>query len=264
MNLSSNPLSISPDYMVLVKGGAFQIRENIVKYKVKIGSLEKAVSQPQQVTLNDFLIAKHQLTFEEFDAFCKATSRDLPNDEGWGRGKWPVINVSWFDAIDYCNWRSQQEGLMEVYRINQQEVIANWNANGYRLATEAEWEYAARGGQQSHGFDYAGSNLVDEVAWYQDNSGGKTHPVGEKKANELGIYDLSGNVWEWCWDWHGDDYLTDPTNPKGPDTGSRRISRGGSWSNGAVFSNIVLRYSFSPDIWSNWIGFRLARTVPVI
>ena len=240
------PKLIVPDHMVLVKGGTFQMGED---------------KDAHQVTLSDFLIAKHQLTFEEYDAFCKATGRDLPSDMGWSRGKRPVIKVNWFDAVDYCNWRSQREGLREVYQIKQQQVSPNWQANGYRLPTEAEWEYAARGGQQSQGFEYAGSNILDEVAWYDKNSGGKTHLVGEKKANELGLYDLSGNVWEWCWDWYGDYPSKAIEDPKGPDTGTYRVRRGGSWRRNAIGARVAYRYNRNPDYRFNNVGFRLARAV---
>jgi formylglycine-generating enzyme required for sulfatase activity len=232
------------DQMVLVKGGTFQMGE---------------ANKSHQVTLSDFLIAKHQLTFEEYDAFRKSTGRVLPDDMGWGRGSRPVIFVSWFDAVDYCNWRSQQEGLGEVYQINQQQVDANWQASGYRLPTEAEWEYAARGGQQSQGFEYAGSNNIDEVAWYSENSGSKTQPAGQKKANELGLYDMSGNVWEWCWDWKAAYPISATNDPKGPDTGSRRVVRGGSWYGYPARVRVANRSYGTPDLRHGFIGFRLAR-----
>lgn len=237
---------IVPDHMVLVKGGTFLMGD---------------YNEIQKVSLHDFLIAKYQLTFEEYDVFCKATSRQAPEDMGWGRGRQPAIYVNWFDAVNYCNWRSQQEGLTEVYQIKQQQVSPNWQANGYRLPTEAEWEYAAQGGRRSEPFDYAGSTNEDEVAWYRDNSQQKTHAVGQKKANKLGLYDLSGNVWEWCWDWFDDYPITTKSsdNPKGPDTGSDRVIRGGSY----LFSspNLTIRYRdrSAPYHRSEDVGFRLAK-----
>ena len=235
-----------PDHMVLVKGGTFQMGEK---------------DKTHPVTLSDYMIAKYQLTFEEYDAFCKATGRDLPADMGWGRDKRPVIKVNWFDAVDYCNWRSQQEGLREVYQIKQQMVSPNWQANGYRLPTEAEWEYAARGGQQSQSFTYSGSNNVDEVAWISRflGIGGKSHPVGEKNANELGLYDMSGNVWEWCWDWYGAYPSKAMEDPKGTDTGSNRVFRGGSWRYDAVYARVANRDFHNPGGRSDVIGLRLAR-----
>ena len=240
----SSPVLV-PNHMVLVKGGTFQMGD---KYNA-----------PHPVTLSDFLIAKHQLTFEEYDAFCKATNRTLPKDKGWGRDRRPAIYISWFDAIDYYNWRSQQEGLNPVYQVNQKAVSPNWQANGYRLPTEAEWEYAARGGQHNGSFKYAGSNDVNEVAWYDRNAGSKTQPVGQKKANELGLYDMTGNVWEWCWDWLGN-YPDKATNdPKGPNSGSGRVCRGGSWYSDRAYLHVANRGSKTPSSGSSDMGFRLAR-----
>ncbi|AEE54382.1 formylglycine-generating enzyme family protein [Haliscomenobacter hydrossis] len=235
------------DSMVLVKGGTFQMGE------VKKNS--------HQVTLSDFLIAKRQLTFDEFDAFCKATSRELPSDRNWGRGDRPAINVNWFDAVDYCNWRSQEEGLQQVYHVNMEQVTPNWSANGYRLPTEAEWEYAARGGSESQGFTYAGSRKVLEVAWFSENSGGSTHLVGQKKTNELGLFDMSGNVWEWCWDWHAAYPNSFINDPRGPSAGSRRVLRGGSWLNEAELCHVATRLNYNPLYADNRFGFRLARSV---
>ena len=238
------PSIIVPDHLVLVKGGTFQMGED---------------KEAHQVSLSDFMMAKYQLTFNEYDSFCEETGRQLPSDEGWGRSDRPVINVNWFDAIYYCNWRSQQEGLLEVYQIKQQQVSPNWQANGYRLPTEAEWEYAARGGQQSQGFEYAGSNNVDEVAWYRDNSGSRTQSVGQKQANELGLHDMSGNVWEWSW--HRE-YPTKVTNDlQGPDTSSFRIIRGGSYYGYPADVRIANRNVVVPSNRDNVIGFRLARVV---
>ena len=125
----------------------------------------------------------------------------------------PVIHVSWNDAVAYCDWLSKKDGLLLP-------------AQAYRLPTEAEWEYAARGGKQGQGYTYAGSNTIDEVAWYSANAGNKTHAVGSKKANDLGLFDLSGNVWEWCSDRKGDYPSSAQTNPTGPTTGSYRFLPG--------------------------------------
>ena len=124
--------------MVLVPGGTFNMGD-------VMNDNEEANEKPvHTVTLSDFYLATHELTFAEYEAFCTATGHEKPDDSDWGRNRRPVINVSWYDAVAYCNWRSQQEGLQEVYTINDEQVSANWNANGYRLPTEAEWEYAAR------------------------------------------------------------------------------------------------------------------------
>ncbi len=201
---------------------------------------------PHPVTVKDFHIGKYEVTFEEYDLFCEATNRKKPDDEGWGRGKRPVINVEWGHATAYCRWLSEQSG------------------QNYRLPTEAEWEYAARGGNQSRNYQYAGSNDLDEVAWYRKNSGSKSHPVGQKQANELGIHDMSGNVWEWTADcWH-DNYENAPddgaawlsTNNGNCD---RRVIRGGSWVNydsGCRVSNRFVRVAYYGDF---RIGFRISR-----
>jgi len=190
-----------PKNMVFVQGGTFQMGSN------DGGSDEKPI---HSVTLSDYYISKYEVTFAEYDKFCESTGRTKPSDYGWGRGNRPVINVSWNDAAAYCTWA------------------------GGRLPTEAEWEYAAKGGASatlSH--QYSGSANIDEVAWYSSNSGSKTHEVGIKQPNELGIYDMSGNVWEWCNDWYDENYYKDSpkTNPQGPSSGTYRVLRGGSWNN---------------------------------
>ncbi len=171
----------------------------------------------------------------------------------------PVMEISWYGAIVFCNYLSEMEGLTPVYDLN--DWSCNWNANGYRLPTEAEWEYAARGGNQSQGYKYSGSNNVDEVAWYSSNSGGHTHEIGTKQPNELGIYDMSGNVWEWCWDWYSSSYYSSSPqdNPKGPDSGSYRVLRGGSWYYDANFVRVAYRGNLNPGFTSHGRGFRILR-----
>jgi formylglycine-generating enzyme required for sulfatase activity len=174
----------------------------------------------------------------------------------------PVEQVNWFKAVEFCNKLSQNEGLAPAYTVNGEDVSWNRSANGYRLPTEAEWEYAARGGNGSPGnFTYAGSNNVDEVAWYNGNSGDKTHPVGTKKANGLGLYDMSGNVWEWCWDWYGDYSGSAQTDPVGVSSGSYRVLRGGgSWGSSALEVRSAYRSYLNPSYRNFFIygvGFRL-------
>ncbi len=230
-----------PANMVIVKGGTFQM-----------GSNESSDEKPiHSVTVSDFYIGKYEVTFEEYDKFCDATSRTKPNDEGWGRGKQPVINVSWYDATAYCEWLSKQSGQK------------------YRLPTEAEWEYAARGGNKSSGYTYSGSNTVSNVAWYRINSYDKgsshsdygTHVVGTKNANKLGIYDMSGNVWEWCSDWYDSGYYSSSSsnNPTGASSGSSRVLRGGSWYSIASRCRVANRDYYRPPGSSNGSGFRVAR-----
>ncbi len=250
--------------MVLVKAGSFQMGD-------EVGDLpDRFRSRPvHQVTLAYYYwIGKHAVTFNEYDAFCDATGRSKPDDENWGRGALPVIYVSWSDAIEYCNWLSQMEGLKLAYDSGGNLLDRNGQitrdiakAEGYRLPTEAEWEYAASGGHNANDprYLYAGSNDIEEVAWYRENSGDKTHPVGQKKPNELGLHDMTGNVLEWCHDWSGGYTSRAKTNPIGPSAGYYRVTRGGSWSSSAQFCRVALR-SNSGLLTYNDLGFRLART----
>lgn len=162
-----------------------------------------------------------------------------------GFEKHPAVMVSKYGAEAYCAWLSSKTGKT------------------YRLPTEAEWEFAARGGTQSQSYNYAGANEPDKVAWYISNSSSVSHPVGLKKANELGLYDLSGNVWEWCADWFDEAYYKNSpsTNPQGPASGSSSVLRGGSWKVKANYSRIAGRLFYSPDNGDYFIGFRVARNL---
>ena len=174
----------------------------------------------------------------------------------------PVESVSWFDALRFANVLSLQCQLEPVYHIDGEEVECDWTKDGWRLPTEAEWEYLAKGGE-SH--LYAGSDAVDAVAWCEDNSGGETHPVGQKSANAFGLYDMSGNVWEWCWDWFGAYQQTSPhapqQDPKGPLRGDQRVYRGGCWKNSSRFARVSSRFRGAPDSKSRILGFRLVRAL---
>ncbi|MCB0553230.1 MAG: formylglycine-generating enzyme family protein [Phaeodactylibacter sp.] len=250
--------------MLPVEGGTF-----------RMGSEEYDDEKPvHEVALNSFEIGKFPVTMQEFDAFCEATKREKPNDRGWGRENRPAIYADWYDAIEYCNWLSGIWELEPVYQIEKDKkdnnnmssfdkkkwlVTPNWQANGYRLPTEAEWEYAARGGKHSEGYQYAGSNELDEVGWYSGNSDSKTHPVGQKKSNGLGLHDMSGNAWEWCWDWYGSYPSAPQDKPTGPDSGSVRVYRGGSLLSSAAYARCSYRSGSTPDLRSHYLGFRLAR-----
>jgi formylglycine-generating enzyme required for sulfatase activity len=149
---------------------------------------------------------------------------------------------------------------------NHTNVSCNWTANGYRLPTEMEWMFAAKGGNLSQGYTYSGSNDVDAVAWYEENSGNVTHTVGTKAANELGIYDMSGNVWEWVWDIYGDTYGNYPsgaqTNPHGATSGRYRVMRGGSFNYYAYSCRVSQRNYYNANDAYDFIGFRLCRVFP--
>ncbi|MBC7774123.1 MAG: SUMF1/EgtB/PvdO family nonheme iron enzyme [Phycisphaerae bacterium] len=223
--------------MISVKGGTFRLGDHV------------------ECTLSDFAMGKYAVTFGEYDRYCEAMKIEKPSDEGWGRGKRPVINVSWFDAVAYCNWLSEINGLKQAYGIEKETVSRIAGSNGLRLPTEAEWEFAARGGTLSKGYEYAGSNNLGEVGWYWKNSERKTHPVGEKKANELGFHDMSGNVWEWCWDYPS----LKQADTQNVYSDSLRVLHGCSWSHDH-YTNPLSRWCSSyPNDRCNVFGFRCAQ-----
>ena len=255
--------------MATIPGGTFKMGEIID---------ETAYEQEKVHTVNidGFRMGITEVTFEEYDLFCQATHRLQPKDE-WGRGKHPVINVSWEDAIAYCNWLSEQHKLQTVYLGEGTETQCNWNANGYRLPTEAEWEYAARAGGQKinfgNGKDMADPkeinfNASEENQITLSKAGvfrGKTVEVGSLNCpNSLGLYDMSGNVWEWCWDWFDKNYyqISPEKNPKGPTDGDIRVLRGGSWHDKPNYCLVSLRSGTYPIFQLNEIGFRLVKRLP--
>ena len=242
--------------MIFVQGGTFQMGS-------KDGdSVEKPV---HSVTVSDFYIGKYEVKVSEFKQFIYATgyrtdaekvgysyvydgSRKKKNGVTWkcdmkgnirptSENNHPVIHVSWNDANIYCRWA------------------------GGRLPTEAEWEYAARGGNKSKGYKYSGSNNIKDVAWYEGNSSRKTHLVGTKQANEIGIYDMSGNVWEWCNDWFDKNYYSKgySRNPRGAYSGSYRVLRGGNWRSYIGGCRVADRGKGAPDSSLNSPGFRLVK-----
>ncbi len=246
--------------MVLVEPGSFQM-----------GSASgRSAEQPvHTVSITEpFYVSKYEVTFDQYDEFHKdaRSGSPPPDDGGWGRGNRPVTRVTWYDAVKYCNWLSERERLTPCYSGGGITTECDFMANGYRLPTEAEWEYAARGGCKSQGFTYAGSDNVDDVGWYLDNSGGQIQPVGQKKPNELGLCDMSGDVWDFCWDWYEIDYYksspsSDPTGGAIPSPYERkRARRGGAWDEAADSLRIAFRSHDWPDFVDNCNGFRIVRT----
>jgi formylglycine-generating enzyme required for sulfatase activity len=226
--------------MVYVEGGTFKMGSD------QFYEEEKPV---HNVTVNSFSIGKYEVTVGEFKAFCDATGYDFNescNDDSYIKktAKHPIA-LDFPDhheaAVLYCNWLSEVTGKK------------------YRLPTEAEWEYAARGGNKSKNYLFAGSDDIDEVGWTEDNSGGAPKPVGLKKPNELGIYDMSGNLSEVCRDWQDDKYysVSPSANPKGPMKGEWRVSRGGSYFNVSDDARVTSRKSHDRKGTSCDYGFRL-------
>jgi formylglycine-generating enzyme required for sulfatase activity len=229
------------------------------------------------VTVSSFYMDKYELTQAGYQSVMGSNPAS-----GYGEGaNYPVYYVSWFNAIEYSNRRSMQEGLSPCYNYstygtnpdtwptgwnsdynNHTNVSCNWTVNGYRLPTEAEWQYAARGGNQTHNYTYSGSNDINAVAWYDSNSGNTTHTVGTKTANELGLFDMSGNVWEWSWDIYGSYSSGSQTNPHGATSGSGRVRRGGSWSNVAGYCTVSYRHNADATYSFSYIGLRLVRFSP--
>jgi formylglycine-generating enzyme required for sulfatase activity len=234
-----------------------------------------------QVAINAFKMARCEVTYELWAEVRSWASThgylELPDgNRGYnGTSNHPVTKVNWYDVIKWCNARSEKEGLTPVYytrsaqdtiyRTGQIDInvdAVNWTANGYRLPTEAEWEFAARGGNLSHGYQYSGSDIIGDVAWYQGNSFTSTHTIAQLAPNELGLYDMCGNVWEWCWDWWGSVYPSGgTTNPKGPSmTQLARVIRGGSFGLSESYCRVNSRGNGSNLINRNDnFGFRCVR-----
>ena len=218
-----------------------------------------------QVTVKSFYMGKYEVTQREWRELMGTTIGQQRNAAGgsqlYGEGdNYPMYYVSWFEVIEYCNRRSVKEGLTPCYRGSGNSITCDWSANGYRLPTEAEWEYAAKGGNKNFlTYLYSGSSSVGAVAWYDGNSGKTTHPVGTKAANDLGIYDMSGNVYEWCWDWKGDYSSGGQTDPMGAVSVANRVNRGGSWISSARYVRSSYRSNHGPSDRSGILGFRLVR-----
>lgn len=221
---------------VYVEGGTFTMGD-------EWGSGNKNQRPTHEVTLTSFNISQTEVTVAQYRNYCDSTGVGMPKAPSWGwQDNHPMVNVSWRDAMDYADWLSNKL---------DQEV---------RLPYEAEWEYAARGGNKSKGYKFSGANNIADVSWHDGNSGNKTNAVAGKKANELGLYDMSGNTLEWCMDKMGVDYYANSpkNNPKGATEGDRRVIRGGAWNLDDTFSSVAFRYgsSFTGELYE-YFGFRV-------
>jgi formylglycine-generating enzyme required for sulfatase activity len=239
-----------PENMVFVEGGTFTMGSP----NSERGRYDNEVQH--QVTVSSFHMGKFDVTQGLYQSVMGSNPSYFQGDPNR-----PVEQVSWYDAVEFCNKLSQRNGLAQVYTINGTDVTADWSANGYRLPTEAEWEYAARGGQQgaSEYHVYAGADDLSKVAWYSGNSGSTTHPVGQKAPNALGLCDMSGNVWQWCWDWWGDNSGSGQNDPRGASSGDSRVDRGGSWIDDAQYNRVAYRYDYTPATRGRYLGFRIVR-----
>lgn len=215
--------------MVYVSGGTFTMGGTSEQ-----GSDAYDDEKPtHSVTLSSYYICKYEVT----QALWRAVMGNNPSN--FKGDNLPVECVSWDDCQTFIN------------RLN------SYTGRNFRLPTEAEWEFAARGGNYSRHYKYSGSNYISDVAWYDGNSSNRTHPVGTKQANELGLYDMSGNVWEWCSDWYGSYSSYSQNDPTGPNSGSYRVKRGGSWISDAGYCRSSLRLISSPGNRSDCLGLRL-------
>lgn len=215
--------------MIWVEGGEF-----MMGCTSEQGNCDDDEKNVRRVKVDGFYIGMLEVTQSQWEKVVGT------NPSNWKGPDLPVENVSWDEAMEFCR------------------LLSNKTGKTYTLPTEAQWEYAARGGNKSDGSKYAGSNMIDAVAWYTDNSGNRTHPCGTKRANALGIYDMSGNVWEWCKDWYSSSYTSyDTNNPAGPSSGSGRVDRGGGWNCNASGCRVANRDGSSPGGRGISLGFRV-------
>ena len=238
-NYTENAFGINMK-MVYVEGGSY----NMGCTGEQGGDCDDDEKTVRYVTVSDFYIGQFEITQAQWQAVMGTSVYQQQSKAGgsstYGTGNdYPMYYVSWEEAKEFCRRLSQQTGKT------------------YRLPTEAEWEYAARGGKKTQNSKYAGGFLLDYVGWHTSNSGGKTHAVGTKNANELGIYDMSGNVWEWCEDWYGDYRSYDTDNPTGASSGSYRVLRGGGWDYDASSCRVSYRGGDSPGNRYDNFGFRV-------
>ena len=264
MGMSSNPadvsttastVSVSPVQVPAVPSNT--ISDDVITIPVKDGICIEMV----KVEAGTFMMGATSEMKNPYDDEKPVHQVTLTNDYYMGKYEvtqalWQVVmgkNPSYFKGdnlpVNYVRWKDCQRFISKLNSMTGRK---------FRLPTEAEWEYAARGGKKSRGYQYSGSSNISDVAWYDGNSGDKTHPVGTKQANELGIYDMTGNVLEWCQDWYGSYYSSSQTNPTGATSGSRHVNRGGSWAKNVRRSSPSCRYGAIYVDRDLDLGFRLA------
>ncbi|MBN1676374.1 MAG: formylglycine-generating enzyme family protein [Kiritimatiellae bacterium] len=226
--------------MVLVPGGAFMM-----------GSTDgKPDEQPaHKVTLSAFYMDTCEVRQKDFE---KMTGMNPSKFGGEGN---PVEQIRWFEAVEYCNARSEREGLDPCYDV--ETGACNFEANGYRLPTEAEWEYACRAGTATPYFFGDSPAKLTFFGWFKDNAAKRAHPVGEKKPNAFGLYDMAGNLWEWCNDFYAEDYYsTSPEqDPRGPAAGKKKVLRGGCWATGPETCTSSRRHADAPELADVCLGY---------
>ena len=262
---SENPVT----NMIFVEWGGFLMGSEYSDFWGDHGNdLEKPI---HTVMVSSFSIGKFEVTQKEWFDVMGTTlrqQRDRSNRSSYLHGEgddYPMYYVNWYEAVEYCNKLSLKEGLTPAYTINEKGVTWDRKTNGYRLPTEAEWEYAASGGsiplgKRGEHYLYSGSNTVDDVAWYSGNSSGMAHEVGKKSPNTLGIYDMSGNVSEWCWDLYEKYSSESQMDPQGAALGTIRVFRGGSWDSNIYSTRYTYRYRTNPSERNRNIGFRVVRS----
>lgn len=242
---------LRPRMILLPKGG------------FRMGSEDAYTEFPDEHPIHEvhieqaFALSQTEVTQAQYLAVMGTNPSNFRDRSDWEN--LPVENVSWLDAAAYCNKLSELEDLPRCYRIQTNEVTwQDHSCTGYRLPTEAEWEYAARADESTR---YAGSDNLDEVGWYNENS---THAVATKKPNAWYLYDLTGNVWEWVWDWYEEKYYSQSPkkDPLGPRIGMYRVERGGAWAEEAKDARVTIRHKDLPNYPLLYTGIRLARSYP--
>ena len=231
-----------PNNFISIPSGIFQMENN---------NGDRDETPIHSVNITPFNIGKYEVTQKEYIAVMGN------NPSSFKGNNLPIENISWYDAVEYCNRLSVKEGLKPAYSGEGDAIICDFKVSGYRLPTEAEWEYAA--GKEEKGI-YPGSNDADTVAWYNMNSDGNTHDVGKKVPNRMGLYDMSGNVAEWCWDWYRGYDSENQNSTVSVQDSKTRVVRGGGWGNSEWNLRISARNQHSPVMRNSIVGFRIARS----